>query len=194
MQATISRFLGFLDVVRLADHAERLGAGQQAPQIVDIVQIVADDPNARHVLNVGIDVVDGQVIAPALQLFCGALQRFDTVLNMVDGGVIVQSRELLVQYLHLGHGDLQRAAVQVLHPYHPGGHLLDLRHHLSYLRSQFLNRNVTQLDTAALFDHHRRAPSFLIVKYYTMWQHGKQVKKICCFFRNTLLTNTIFLI
>ena len=182
VQAAVAGFLGGLDIVRFADHAEGLGPGQQAAEIVDIVQVVADDPHARHVLDVGVDIVDGQVIAPAPEFFGGALQGFDAVLDVVDGRVVVQAGELLVQDLHLGHGDLQRAAVQVLYPYHSGGHLFDLRHHLLYLRGQLLNGDVPQLDAAALLDHHRRAPSFLIVKYYTMWQPGKQVKKICRFF------------
>ena len=36
----------------------------------------------------------------------------------VNGRMVVQTGELLVQDLHLGHGHLQGAAVQVIYPYH----------------------------------------------------------------------------
>lgn len=69
MQAPVARGLRLFDVVRLADDVVRLRPGQQAAQIVDIVQIVADDADSGHILNVRVDIVDGQLIAAALELF-----------------------------------------------------------------------------------------------------------------------------
>ena len=110
----------------------------------------------------GINVVNGHGITPALQLFDGAVQRLDAVLDMVDRGVVIQPGKFLVQDLHLGHRHLQRTAVQVLDTHHAGGHFLHFR------RQLFRDGNIPQFDAAAFFDHHRRAPSFLIVKDYTM--------------------------
>ena len=49
MQAPVARGLRLFDVVRLADDVVRLRPGQQAAQIVDIVQIVADDADSGHI-------------------------------------------------------------------------------------------------------------------------------------------------
>ena len=68
VQTAIAGFLGLLDVVHLPQHLEGFGSGQQAAEIVDVIQIVADDPDTGYVLYVGIDIVDGDVVAPAAQL------------------------------------------------------------------------------------------------------------------------------
>ena len=96
----------------------------------------------------GIDIVDGDVVAPAAQLIADALQRLDAVLDVVNGRMVVQTGELLVQDLHLGHGHLQGAAVQVIHPYHALSQLPLLR------RSAGGNGDILETDAAALFDHH----------------------------------------
>lgn len=75
----------------------------------------------------GIDVVDGDLKPPALQLFHDAVHGFDAVLDVVDGGMVIQAGKLLVQDLQLGDGNLQGAAVQVVHPHHALGQLLLFR-------------------------------------------------------------------
>ena len=148
VQTAIAGFLGLLDVVHLPQHLEGFGPGQQAAEIVDVIQIVADDPDTGYVLYVGIDIVDGDVVAPAAQLIADALQRLDAVLDVVNGRMVVQTGELLVQDLHLGHGHLQGTAVQVIHPYHALSQFPLLR------RSAGGNGDILETDAAALFDHH----------------------------------------
>lgn len=73
---------------------------------------------------------------------------------MVDGRVVIQTGELLVQDLHLRYGYLQRTTVQVRHPHHARRQLLVLR---GKARG---GGNVPQADGAAFFDHHGQTPSF----------------------------------
>ena len=162
MQASVAGLLGLPDVVHLPDDLEILIAGQQTAEIVDIVQIVADNPDAGYVLDVGIDIVDGDLKPPALQLFHDAVHGFDAVLDMVDGRVVVQAGKFLVQDLQLGDGDLQSAAIQVIHPYHALGQLLLLR------RAPLGNVDILQPDGAALLDHHEKdaPPCSRLILYY----------------------------
>ena len=150
VQAPIAGFLGLLDIVDLPDDLEILVPGQQTAQVTDIVQIVADDPHPGHVLDMGIDVVDGDLEPPALQLFHDAVHGFDAVLDVVDGGVVIQAGKLLVQDLQLGDGNLQGAAVQVVHPHHALGQLLLFR------RTPLGDMDVLEPDGAAFFDHHEK--------------------------------------
>ena len=154
VQAAVTGVLGLLDIVHLAEDGVGLAAGEQGAQVVDIIQIVADDADTGHVLDVGVDVVDADLQAPAAQLVDDAVQRLDTVLDVVDGRVVIQAGELLVQDLHLRYGYLQRTAVQVRHPHHARRQLLVLR---GKARG---GGNVPQADGTAFFDHHGQTPSF----------------------------------
>ena len=148
MQAPVARGLRLFDVVRLADDVVRFRPGQQAAQIVDIVQIVADDADSGHILNVRVDIVDGQLIAAALELFLDTVERLDSVFDVVDGGVVVERAEFLIQNFHLGHGHLQRTAVQMVHPHHSLSQLKLL------LRNPGRRADVLETDIAGGFDHH----------------------------------------
>ena len=155
METAVAGGLGVLDVIHLADDLEGIEPCQQGAEVVDIIQIVADDADAGQILYVGVDIVDGDLVAPALQLIHDTVQRLDAVLDVVDGGVVVHAGELLVQYLHLGDGYLQRAAVQMGHANHTGGQRLLLRRQASG------HGDVAEPDAAALFDHHGRCPPFI---------------------------------
>ena len=74
MEAAVAGGLGVLDVVHLADDLERLEPGQQRAEVVDIVQIVADDADTGQVLYVRVNVVDTYLEAAALQLVHNAVQ------------------------------------------------------------------------------------------------------------------------
>ena len=157
MQAAVAGWLGLLDVIHLPDDPERLEPGQQRAEVVDIVHVIADNADPRQILYVGVDVVDGHIVAPAPQLIHDAVQRLDAVLDVVDGRMVVHPGEFLVQYLHLRHSHLQGAAVQMGHAHHPGSQRLLLRRQVPG------HRDIPQPDAAALFDHHGQCPpSFLM--------------------------------
>ena len=62
--------------------------------------------------------------------------------------MVIQAGKLLVQDLQLGDGNLQGAAVQVVHPHHALGQLLLFR------RTPLGDMDVLEPDGAAFFDHH----------------------------------------
>ena len=74
MEAAVAGGLGVLDVVHLADDLKRLEPGQQRAEVVDIIQIVADDADTGQVLYVRVNVVDAYLEAAALQLVHNAVQ------------------------------------------------------------------------------------------------------------------------
>ena len=50
-------------------------------------------------------------MAPALELLHNGVQGLDAVLDVVDGGAVVEGGKFLVQDFHLRHGYFQCAAV-----------------------------------------------------------------------------------
>ena len=106
MQAAVAGVLRLLYVVHFTDDLERFVARQQTAQIIDVVQIIADDANTCHILNVGKNIVNRYFMTAAFELIHNTIHGFNAVLDMVDGGMVIQAGKFLVQNLHLCHSHL----------------------------------------------------------------------------------------
>jgi len=106
MQTAIAGELGCLYVIHLLDHPKGLVSGEQAAQIIDVIQIVADNADACHILDIGVDIVYSNGMSPALKLLHNRVQGLDAVLDVMDGRAIIERGKLLVQDLHLCHSHL----------------------------------------------------------------------------------------
>ena len=112
VQRPVAVGLGVFDIVPLL---EQLIAGipdQQSPEIINIVNIVADNPDACQVLEAA-EIFRRHLKLLALQLFDDAGQRFQPALQMMNGRVVVFGGKLLVENIQLGDSHLHGAGVNM---------------------------------------------------------------------------------
>ena len=114
MQAPVAVWLRCLNIILFGDELDVVLAQKQLGEVVNIVDIAADDADAGNVVEVRRSRVEAELQPLGFQLGDHAVDGFQTALDVVDGIMVVADAKLVVEDFELGADLLDRGAVYLM--------------------------------------------------------------------------------